>query len=132
MTKDLKRLLRSLKRAGFSWTLRKSGHVCIHTPEGYVFTGSTPSDSRSMRNLKSRLLKSGIPAEALSASFQQRANLEPIIGKWDWRGTGGQLDSTVDDFHPGKWVDHLDLSQCRREGAFERLEVLFRAPKLVA
>ena len=53
---DLDQLLRKLRREGYSVTKgRRSGHLKVRNPRGRIVavTGSTPSDRRSLQNLRS-------------------------------------------------------------------------------
>lgn len=56
--KDIDTLLRQLRRQGYTVTKgRRSGHIKVRNARGRLLavTGSTPSDRRSLRNLKSDL-----------------------------------------------------------------------------
>ncbi len=62
MKRDLKEIIASLTRSG--WTARKTGagHWRFQAPSGaLVFTGSTPGDVRALANLKARLRREGAP-----------------------------------------------------------------------
>jgi hypothetical protein len=57
---DLQRLFRELRRHGFAVSKTGGGHQRITRtgrPGAAVFTASTPSDWRTIRNLKSNLRK---------------------------------------------------------------------------
>lgn len=50
---------------GWSATRQRSGHYKITGPGVLVFTGSTPSDWRSRRNLIGELRRAGAPQDVL-------------------------------------------------------------------
>lgn len=58
--KDLRRLLAAVEDQGFSVEIRRAGHVKVTAPSGEVFfTGSSPSDRRSILNFRSQLRRAG-------------------------------------------------------------------------
>lgn len=58
--KDLRRLLAAVEAQGFTVEMRKAGHVKVVAPTGEVFfTGSSPSDRRSILNFRSQLRRAG-------------------------------------------------------------------------
>ena len=61
--KDLRKLLRTLRALGWKTERRKGGHYCLTAPDGVqVFTGSTASDWRALKNLRARLRRMGVDA----------------------------------------------------------------------
>lgn len=59
--KRIKALVRWLKRQGYQVELKKrSGHYRVKGPRGLTFMPSTPSDSRTYKNLRSQLRSIGI------------------------------------------------------------------------
>lgn len=61
-SREVRQLLDRLSRhPGWSYVLRRSGHYRVAGPRGVYFTGSTPSDSRALRNLRSDLRRMGAP-----------------------------------------------------------------------
>jgi hypothetical protein len=71
---DLKKLLRNLeKEEGATVTKRKSGHWVIDLPNGdRIFTGSTPSDWRGLKKLKSHLKRSGVDPKTLGLNHRNK------------------------------------------------------------
>jgi len=58
--KDLRRLLALIEEQGFIVEIRRGGHVKVTAPTGEVFfTGSSPSDRRSILNFRSQLRRVG-------------------------------------------------------------------------
>ena len=54
--KDVRQLLDGLKPLGWTWAPTGSGHVKLTAPNGdIVFVPSTPSDWRSMRNVRAQI-----------------------------------------------------------------------------
>lgn len=61
MKKDWKRFLKEVEAAGCEIETTNGGHVRIKTPtEGLVFAPSTPSDYRSLANIRSVLRRKGV------------------------------------------------------------------------
>lgn len=71
---DLKKLLKNLeKEEGATVTKRKSGHWVIDLPNGdRIFTGSTPSDWRGLKKLKSHLKRSGVDPKTLGLNHRNK------------------------------------------------------------
>ncbi|HVZ99670.1 MAG TPA: hypothetical protein VG841_05095 [Caulobacterales bacterium] len=57
MSSMMKEALRDLSRAGFTATRTRRGHWRFEHPlmDGPVFTSGTPSDHRSLKNLRAQL-----------------------------------------------------------------------------
>jgi hypothetical protein len=56
MRKDLRQLVRQYAKHGFRVNRTKGGHLRFEGPNGeLVFGASTPSDCRSLKNLKAQL-----------------------------------------------------------------------------
>lgn len=56
MHKDVRKLIRDMKREGWEVSIRGSGHVRLTHPCGeFVTTSLTPSDNRTMRNVRADL-----------------------------------------------------------------------------
>lgn len=53
-------LIMRLQRYGLEVSRTRNGHIRIETPQGPVFTSSSPSDWRSVRNMVARLRARGI------------------------------------------------------------------------
>lgn len=53
LPKDLKTFLKTIEGEGWSWYLRRSGHIRLDGPNGeVVFTGGTPADKRTIKNIR--------------------------------------------------------------------------------
>lgn len=54
---DMMKLVRMLERDGFTAVHTGGGHLCLRHPgfSGCVFTSSTPSDHRAVKNLRAML-----------------------------------------------------------------------------
>lgn len=60
MKRDLQDVLRKLREQGWTVTLTKGSHWrCAAPGGGLYFTGSTPSDYRGIKNMKSDLKRMG-------------------------------------------------------------------------
>jgi len=60
--RDLQDIVRAALAAG--WDVAKTGanHIRFKGPKGFLyFTGSSPSDSRAVRNARSALRRGGLP-----------------------------------------------------------------------
>lgn len=57
--KDIRKLAKRLRKQG--WTVEVRDHITWWPPNGRdpVFTGSTPSDWRAMRNIEAKLKRRG-------------------------------------------------------------------------
>jgi predicted RNA binding protein YcfA (HicA-like mRNA interferase family) len=75
-TKEVKALVRHLRRQGFTVSLTKrSGHYKVRHPEspGMVILPSTPSDARSLRNAVAQLRRIGfVPGVRRQAGKTER------------------------------------------------------------
>jgi hypothetical protein len=58
--KEIRQVVRNLKRRGILVKPTKKAHFCVVTPAGPVFCSSTPSDIRAIRNLVSMLKRKGV------------------------------------------------------------------------
>lgn len=60
--RDLSDLLRDVRRAGWSVTTTGGGHLRLCPPRkgSCIYTGSTPSDHRSLANLRAQLKRAGL------------------------------------------------------------------------
>jgi len=58
--KALREVLAAAEDAGATVSLTRGNHVRVETPEGPYFTGSTASDGRVIRHLRSDLRRRGI------------------------------------------------------------------------
>lgn len=59
-SKEIRQIVRRLKRKGFKVKMTKKSHVCVTTPQGPVFCASTPSDKRAMQNIVAMLKRKGV------------------------------------------------------------------------
>lgn len=61
-TKDLKALVRTAERAGWTVSRTRNDHYRWIHPQGGkpYFSSSTPSDSRAIRNIRHDLVKRGL------------------------------------------------------------------------
>jgi hypothetical protein len=61
LNKDLKKIFRQAEQRDWIVRRRRSGHYLLQGPRGQkVFCPATPSDHRSLKNLKSHLSKAGL------------------------------------------------------------------------
>lgn len=58
--KDLEKLARNARRAGWSVELTKGNHVRWTPPEGDFIIGGLTSSSRGVQNLRARLRRAGL------------------------------------------------------------------------
>lgn len=64
MRRDLKDIIARVKRAGWAVLYTGGGHLKLCPPQGgAIFTGSTPSDPRALRNLRAHLKRAGLAIE---------------------------------------------------------------------
>ena len=60
--RELRALLEYAQQHGWDCRLTSNGHYRLAGPDGaLVFTGSTPSDMRSVRNARAQLRRHGLP-----------------------------------------------------------------------
>jgi hypothetical protein len=60
--KEIKALVRLAQERGWSVTDTRNGHLKFQSPDGdIVFGPSTPSDWRSVKNMKAHLRRAGLP-----------------------------------------------------------------------
>jgi hypothetical protein len=61
MAKELDKLLRELKRQGFSYSKTRKQHYAVYSPEGELVAtlSGTPSDWRSSKNSMAQLRAAG-------------------------------------------------------------------------
>lgn len=58
MNKDLSKLFRVARSRGWTCQRTRHGHIMMRHPNGaVVFTGSTPSDARAIRNAKADIAR---------------------------------------------------------------------------
>lgn len=59
--KDLRKLVREMEKQGWTVEHMNSDHLRWYPPDGRdpVFSGSTPSDWRALRNIKAKLRRRG-------------------------------------------------------------------------
>lgn len=63
-SKELKRIIALAIRQGYSVELRNNGHYKFTAPTGrFIFTSSTPSDRRAIKNILADLRKLGFTEE---------------------------------------------------------------------
>lgn len=54
MQKQTKQFLQEVEADGWSWELRRSGHLKLTGPSGEIaFAAATPSDRRALQNIRS-------------------------------------------------------------------------------
>lgn len=59
--KDVRAIIRSARRAGWSVGFTNGGHLRFHAPSGVtIYAASTPSDPRSIANLRAHLKRCGL------------------------------------------------------------------------
>jgi len=75
--KDIKRIIQEAKDQGFTVSKSKSGHIKWHAPDGksIVVSSGTPSDSRAMANMKSRLKRVGLRIKNPSLTYRKLKSL---------------------------------------------------------
>ena len=116
--KEMRALLRRLRKAGYYWYVRGSGHYAIHTEQGLVIASATPGGHSAVRNTKADLRRRGVPRE-VTGSAQQIPHQECVVREWDGWSTGRELHTTTHDFHLSFWINHLHLNQSSLESSFE-------------
>lgn len=59
---DIRKLVRTAKRAGWTITRTRNGHIRFRHPSGHpcLFTGSTTSDHRRAKKLRCDLRRAGL------------------------------------------------------------------------
>lgn len=61
MKKQLKQILKEAKKQGWQVSYTKNGHMCLKSPTGGqpIYTASTPSDHRGLKNLVAHMRRQG-------------------------------------------------------------------------
>lgn len=60
--KEIKRLVALAEEQGWTVEVRRTNHLCFKAPDGesMVFAPATPSDHRSMKNVRAQLRREGL------------------------------------------------------------------------
>lgn len=116
--KDIRALLRRLRKAGYKYHVRGSGHYAVETPNGYVIVSGSPRSHRTIHHTKADLRRKGVPRE-VTGSAEQGPQEQFVVRERNRWGTGGQQDPAPHDFHPRFGVNHFHLSERRFESTLE-------------